>query len=81
MNIPLQKRGNVLNLDSTRANTFPVDYDTDLEYPWGNPSKILCICIMILFEILFLQIYLQMEMIFRGKQFRQIEIHTIRCKR
>ena len=36
----MQQRGTVLDLDSTRANTFPADYDTDLEYVWSNPSKI-----------------------------------------
>ncbi len=54
MNGPLQQRTSVLDLDWTRANAFPVDYDTDLEYVWSNPSKIpildykyifqLCVC-------------------------------------
>ncbi len=42
MNEPLQERGNILNLDFTRANAFPDDYDTDLESVWSNPSKIDC---------------------------------------
>ncbi len=80
VNGPLQQRTNVLDLDSTRANTFPIDYDTDIEYAWSDLSEILLICIMLLFEILFLQNYLQMETIFHGKQFKQVETHTIRCK-
>ena len=30
----------MLDLDASRANTLPNDYDTDLESPWSNPSKI-----------------------------------------
>jgi hypothetical protein len=40
INGPLQQRTIVLDLDYSRANTFPQDYDTDLEYAWSNPSKI-----------------------------------------
>ncbi len=40
VNGPLQERGTVLDLDTVRANAFPVDYDTDLESVWSNPSKI-----------------------------------------
>ncbi len=40
INGPLQQRTTVLDLDYSRANTFPQDYDTDLEYAWSNPSKI-----------------------------------------
>ncbi|UJR38826.1 hypothetical protein I4U23_031491 [Adineta vaga] len=36
VNIPLQERGNVLDLDLNRANAFPADYDTDIEYIWSN---------------------------------------------
>ena len=39
VNGPLQERGNTLDLDFTRANAFPVDYDTDLESDWSNPSE------------------------------------------
>jgi hypothetical protein len=39
--MPLQQRGSVLDLDWTRANAFPVNYDTDLENVWSNPSKML----------------------------------------
>ncbi len=39
MNGPLQQRTNVLDLDSSRATTFPEDYDTDLESDWSNLSK------------------------------------------
>ena len=41
VNAPLQQRTSVLDLDASRANTLPNDYDTDLESPWSNPSKIL----------------------------------------
>ena len=40
VNVPLQQRGIVLDSDSSSANAFPVDYDTDLEYAWANPSTI-----------------------------------------
>ena len=40
MNAPLQERTIVLNLDQSRANDFPIDYDTDLELDWSNLSKI-----------------------------------------
>ena len=40
INGPLQDRGNVLDLDYNRANTFPADYDTDLESEWVNESKL-----------------------------------------
>jgi hypothetical protein len=40
VNGPLQERGTFLDLDTARANAFPVDYDTDLESVWSNPSKI-----------------------------------------
>jgi len=43
----LQQRGIVLNLDWTRANTFPVDYDTDIEYIWANLSENLLIYMMV----------------------------------
>ena len=39
VNGPLQQRTNVLDLDFSRSNTFPTDYDTDIESPWSNPSK------------------------------------------
>ena len=39
VNAPLQSRATILDLDNTRANQFPADYDTDLESPWANPSK------------------------------------------
>ena len=41
VNGPLQQRTSTLDLDSTRANALPDDYDTDLESPWGNPSRFL----------------------------------------
>ncbi len=40
INGPLQERTTVLNLDYSRANAFPQDYDTDLESEWSNLSKI-----------------------------------------
>ena len=40
VNGPLQHRTAVLDLDFSRANTFPEDYDTDLELDWANPSTI-----------------------------------------
>ncbi|CAF1285557.1 unnamed protein product [Rotaria sordida] len=36
INVVLQGRGIVLDLDRIRANTFPIDYETDLESPWSN---------------------------------------------
>jgi hypothetical protein len=39
VNGPLQQRTLVLNADSTRATQFPVDYDTNLDFEWTNPSK------------------------------------------
>ena len=38
-NGPLQQRGVTLDLDTSRANHLPDDYDTDLESPWSNPSR------------------------------------------
>ena len=35
----LQQRAISLNVDYERANTFPQDYDTDLESEWSNLSK------------------------------------------
>jgi hypothetical protein len=39
VNAPLQARSIALDLDTARANAFPSDYDTDLEYVWSNLSK------------------------------------------
>ncbi len=39
INGPLQQRTSILDLDDIRANTFPQDYDTDLESEWSNLSK------------------------------------------
>ena len=39
INAPLQQRTPALDLDFTRANAFPVDYETDVELEWSNPSK------------------------------------------
>ncbi|CAF1517802.1 unnamed protein product, partial [Adineta steineri] len=36
VNGPLQGRTEVLDLDSSRANAIPTDYDTDLESEWSN---------------------------------------------
>ena len=36
---PLQQRTTVLDLDFSRANTLPEDYDTDLDAVWSNPSR------------------------------------------
>ncbi len=41
MNGPLQQRTTVLDLDSSRANSFPADYDTDLESVWSDLSIIM----------------------------------------
>ncbi|CAF1546243.1 unnamed protein product [Adineta steineri] len=38
MNGPLQGRTEVLDLDSSRANSMSSDYDTDLESEWSNPN-------------------------------------------
>ena len=40
VNGPLQERTTVLDLDSSRANAFPQDYDTDLEAEWNNLSQL-----------------------------------------
>ncbi|CAF1557461.1 unnamed protein product, partial [Adineta steineri] len=40
INGPLQGRTLILDLDSSRANTIPQDYDTDLESGWSNLSMI-----------------------------------------
>lgn len=39
MNGPLQGRTNVLDLDEIRANRFPDDYDTDVEFAWSDQSN------------------------------------------
>ena len=39
MNGPLQQRTLILNLDSSRATSFPENYDTDVEYEWSNLSE------------------------------------------
>ncbi|CAF3807836.1 unnamed protein product [Rotaria sp. Silwood1] len=36
VNGPLQERTSLLDLDLSRANSFPTDYDTDLESEWSN---------------------------------------------
>ncbi|CAF1506830.1 unnamed protein product [Adineta ricciae] len=36
VNGPLQGRTRVLDIDFTRATTFPVDYDTNLDFDWAN---------------------------------------------
>ncbi len=41
VNGPLQQRTTVLDLDSSRANSFPADYDTDLESVWSDLSIIM----------------------------------------
>ncbi len=40
INGPLQQRTSVLDSDFSNANTFPQDYDTDLESDWSNLSMI-----------------------------------------
>ncbi len=39
INGPLQQRTTVLDLDWSRANDFPSDYDTDIESVWSDISK------------------------------------------
>jgi hypothetical protein len=39
INGPLQSRLTTLDLDFSRANRLPDDYDTDLESPWSNLSE------------------------------------------
>ena len=39
INGPLQERTTVLDLDYSRANAFPQDYDTDLESQWSDLRK------------------------------------------
>lgn len=43
MNGPLQGRMLTLDLDNSRANQLPADYDTDLESIWSNPSTNTCL--------------------------------------
>ncbi|CAF0834260.1 unnamed protein product [Adineta steineri] len=38
VNGPLQERTSTLDLDYSRANMVPTDYDTDLESPWPNTN-------------------------------------------
>ncbi|CAF3596750.1 unnamed protein product [Rotaria sp. Silwood1] len=38
VNGPLQQRTTILDLDWSRANNFPIDYDTDMESEWSNPN-------------------------------------------
>ncbi|CAF4317681.1 unnamed protein product, partial [Adineta steineri] len=38
VNGPLQQRTSTLDLDYSRANSIPTDYDTDLESPWSNTN-------------------------------------------
>ncbi|CAF1492760.1 unnamed protein product [Adineta ricciae] len=38
VNGPLQQRTLVLDSDFSQANSFPSDYDTDLESAWSNPN-------------------------------------------
>ncbi|CAF1454324.1 unnamed protein product [Rotaria sp. Silwood1] len=38
VNGPLQQRATILDLDWSRANNFPIDYDTDMESEWSNPN-------------------------------------------
>ena len=46
VNGPLQQRTTVLDLDFSRANSLPEDYDTDLESAWSNPSREECFTMM-----------------------------------
>ena len=39
VNAPLQERTRVLTDDFSRASQMPLDYETDLELEWSNPSK------------------------------------------
>ncbi|CAF3751894.1 unnamed protein product, partial [Rotaria sp. Silwood1] len=36
INGPIQQRTSLLNLDLSRSNELPIDYDTDLESEWSN---------------------------------------------
>ncbi|CAF4148171.1 unnamed protein product, partial [Adineta steineri] len=38
VNGPLQQRASTLDLDYSRANSIPADYDTNLESPWSNTN-------------------------------------------
>ncbi|UJR08943.1 hypothetical protein I4U23_013195 [Adineta vaga] len=38
VNGPLQVRTSILDKDWSDANDFPIDYDTDLDSEWSNPS-------------------------------------------
>ena len=43
VNGALQQRLATLNLDKTRANKLPDDYDTDVDSAWANPSEIVTV--------------------------------------
>ena len=43
VNGALQQRFVTLDLDTTRANQLPDDYDTDVESAWANPSEIVTV--------------------------------------
>jgi hypothetical protein len=79
INGPLQQRTTILDLDDSRANTFPQDYDTDLESEWSNLSKTRFLVLKVI-ESIFVKIYLPMEMIFLGKQLKKVEIFIIKNK-
>ncbi len=77
INGPLQQRTSILDLDDSRANTFPEDYDTDLESEWSNLGKTRFLVLKVI-ESIFVKIYLPMEMIFLGKQLKKVEIFIIK---
>jgi len=54
VNGPLQQRTTVLDLDSTRANSFPADYDTDLESVWSDLSIIMFSSVSLIYSMFYI---------------------------
>ena len=39
VNSPLLSRSPIINLDHTRSNSLPLDFEANLEDPWDNPNR------------------------------------------
>ena len=77
VNGPLQQRLVTLDLDTTRANQLPDDYDTDVELAWANPSESVTLQMDCHFS-LSVQICSRTAMTSRGKRSSEDAISTIR---
>ena len=76
VNGALQQRFVTLDLDTTRANQLPDDYDTDVESAWANPSEIVTVHSDCQFS-LSVQICSRTAMTSRGKRSNEVAISTI----